>query len=171
MVPLPNYITRAFAEPRPEKSDAACYYGPYNTLLHYLFPASQGFEVVPFPQPGHDRSLLFIVKKFKSPVLFFDVRAPLPPHTTDPTPFIEEAMRDMSHALRKILAKTKGISMFGPMFVVYEYEYDAAANELDAHVGSPALIEGGEGIRDIRTEEGMERMKEMARCIGGNALE
>ena len=171
MMTLPNYIIRAFADLHPSKSDAACYYGPYNTLLHYLFPASQGFEVVPFPQPGHEKSLLFIVKKFRSPVLFFDVRAPIPPHTTVLTPFVDDAIKDMSHALRKVLCKTKGISMFGPAFVIYEYEYDAAANELDARVGSPALVEGGEEMRDIRTEEGMERMKELARCIGGNALE
>ena len=62
-------------------------------------------------------------------------------------------------------------SAFGPKFIIYEYEYDAAANELDARAYAPALVEGGEEERDVRTEEGAQRMKELARCVGGLSME
>lgn len=170
MITWPQYINQAFSGVDPSNPHAQSYYGPYNTLLNHIFPASQGFEVAPQPQPGRDTTLLFIVKRYNSPVVFLDVRPPV--HATvTPTECIQEAIVDMSHALSKVPCRVKGISAFGPKFVIYDYEYDAAANELDARSGAPALIEDGEREEDVRSEEGARCLKEVARSVGAIVTE
>ena len=162
MTAWPTHVQQAFEHP-----DAAGYYGPYNLLLNHLFPASQGYQVAPMPQSNIDStpSLLFAVKKHHIAVLFVDVCAPDNTPST-PAPRVQEAVSAMAHALCKNPYKVTGVSAFGPRYVVYEYEYDVAANELDARARAPALVEEGEQERDVRTEKGAERWKELARSVG-----
>lgn len=171
MTPWPAHVQQAFEHPD-AATDAAGYYGPYNVLLNHLFPASQGYQVAPMPQSdtGSTPSLLFAVKKHHIAVLFVDVCAPDAAPST-PAPRVQEAVGAMAHALCKNPYKVTGVSTFGPRYVVYEYEYDAAANELDARAGVPALIEQGERERDVRTEDGAERWKELARSVGAVVTE
>lgn len=60
-MPWPDYITLRFAKATPAgEYDESAFYGPYNMLLGYLFPATEGYMVSPqYTRPEQSKSGAF----------------------------------------------------------------------------------------------------------------
>jgi hypothetical protein len=70
-------IKRSFAQARPDhESD---YYGPYNTILHSLFPDNEGYVICPqhkmvFYDGSVDFLSLYVVESASHPVFFMEIK-------------------------------------------------------------------------------------------------
>ncbi|PUU73483.1 hypothetical protein B9Z19DRAFT_1004379 [Tuber borchii] len=80
-MPWPPKIIKSFeiAESTGVK-DESRFYGPYNTLLTYLFPFEEDFQVAPqYKRPRQSRSVdfttIFIVSHGEHPVFFVEIKA------------------------------------------------------------------------------------------------
>lgn len=79
-MPWPTQIVKLFdlAKSRGERDESE-FYGPFNTLLNYLFPYDEDYEIVPqYKRPEQSKSVdfttIFIVRHEKHPVLFVEIK-------------------------------------------------------------------------------------------------
>lgn len=79
-MPWPVYIIRKFDRAVPEgENDESKFYGPYNVLLNYLFPAGEEYMVVPqYKLPDKPKSInftaTFVIECQGKPIFFMEVK-------------------------------------------------------------------------------------------------
>jgi len=126
-MPWPNTITEQFDNRY--TTDESEYYGPYITLLTYLFPHDEHYQVAPqFKGPitpgAVDFTVIYIVMKRKVPVFFIQVKPyiHIQKQSTRELADIQmrQRFRDFSDSNLPI-PRLYGISALGTQFSVYEY--------------------------------------------------
>ena len=75
----PKYIQNAFDSVPFNSTQESDYYGPYNVLLGYLFPPSEGYIVDPqHKEPNRkeevDMTIVYLVEKCKHVVFFVEIK-------------------------------------------------------------------------------------------------
>jgi hypothetical protein len=124
----PKLIT-LFELVNPATTDETEYYGPYNSLLHFLFPFSDDYEVAPqFKGPitpgSIDFTMIYVIQKKKMPVFFVEIKTESALLADSNRALADNQMRERFLVLRYRLEipKLYGISAMGTKFAVYEYE-------------------------------------------------
>ncbi|TFK37792.1 hypothetical protein BDQ12DRAFT_684694 [Crucibulum laeve] len=80
-MPWPSYIKNAFEIITAGATHEYLFYGPYNTLLNFLFPAEEGYLMSAWFRRPHDGwpvdfTNAFLVLKSSHPVFFIQVKLP-----------------------------------------------------------------------------------------------
>jgi len=113
--------------------DETEYYGPYNTLLHDLFPYEEHFQVIPQFKgsiiPGSiDFSTIFIVRKRKCPVFFIGIKPFTHLDTLSTREKADTQMRQTFFSLvnrNLVIPKLYGVGAMGTCLAIYEYSKES----------------------------------------------
>lgn len=158
------------------QSDESHLYGPYNTLLFYLFPPSERFMISPQWRGAADRrsidfTTLFIVERNRHPVFFLEVKPARHFGSGSARALADQQMRERVDILRETqpLPTLYGVSVLGTRLALYTYT--AATRVLDPprilpdpYVFTDSAPAARWGI-DILSEEGVALMKDVANRI------
>jgi len=147
-MPWPPKIIKSFEIAGPAGvRDESRFYGPYNTLLTYLFPFEQDFTVAPqYKRPQQSRSVdfttIFIVSHDEHPVFFMEIKA---------SSHIEristraDADKQMRERINTIFDSVKidtlyGISALGTRLCVYKTQRESGDIEPQGIVENPLRV-------------------------------
>ena len=177
-MPWPNWVLKTFETIPGGMNNAtqeSLLYGPYNTTLGYLFPASEGFMVVPqYQRPTMGQSIdfttVFIVESSdtQTPIFYLEIK---PPAHIDELSRREQAdmqmrerVRDLLHGLR--IPKLHGVSAIGTRLSFYHYDVATHVLEPPAIPRDPILINDTAPAErwgvDLLSDEGCERLVQLA---------
>ncbi|KDQ09034.1 hypothetical protein BOTBODRAFT_165233 [Botryobasidium botryosum FD-172 SS1] len=133
----PNWILEKFITiPGGTRAAAheSLFYGPYNTLLHHLFPPQEHFMVVPkyrTPRAGSsaDCTAIFIVYQvqIQTPIFFLEIK---PPFHFDELSSREAADGQMRDSFREFVEALQipilhGVSALGTRLAFYQYDAES----------------------------------------------
>jgi len=116
-------------------SPESLFYGPYNTLLHYLFPPQEHYMVVPkYQRPPTGSSIdfttVFIVYQvqIQTPIFYLEVK---PPIHYDELSSREAADWQMRECIRELIGALQipilhGVSALGTRLAFYQYDAETA---------------------------------------------
>jgi hypothetical protein len=114
------------------------FYGPYNTLLYYLFPPQDHYMVVPqYQRPPAGSSIdfttIFVVRQTQTqtPIFYLEIKPPLHYYDISTREAADTQMRDRVRELIGALQipKLHGVSALGTRLAFYQY--DAATRTLE----------------------------------------
>jgi hypothetical protein len=188
-MPWPAWIRKQFATIPGGVNNAtqeSLLYGPYNTILGYLFPASEDFMVVPqYQRPTMGQSIdfttVFVVESAntQTPIFYLEIKPPSHINDLSKREQADTQMRDCVRTLVTELRipKLHGVSALGVRLAFYCY--DAATHLLEpvAIPRDPVLInDTAPAVRwsvDVLSDEGYEQLvqvatevKNMAQALG-----
>lgn len=191
-MPWPNWILKQFASIPGGMNKATqepLLHGFYNTTLGYLFPASEGFMIVPqYQPPTMDRSTgfttIFVVESANTqipiPIFYLEIK---PPGHINEMSGREQADIQMRDGVRELISelripKLHGVSALGVRLAFYHYDAATRILEPPAIPRDPILInDTAPAVRwnvDLLSDEGYERLvqlatevKNMAQALGG----
>ncbi|THU94490.1 hypothetical protein K435DRAFT_156921 [Dendrothele bispora CBS 962.96] len=175
-MPWHSSIEKQFRLVDRNTTDESEYYGPYNTLLTYLFPFDEDYQISPQYKgpvfPGSiDFTTLFIVKVEKHPVFFIEIK-PYPHLKNIGTRAAADIqMREsIEHLIGNLQIPTLyGLSCMGTRFAVYEYTAETRILEPEAIPRDRRLI--NDVAPETRWEyemletSGETRMKEIVQAV------
>jgi hypothetical protein len=183
-MPWPDFVTTQFNLVNRFSTDESEYYGPFNTLLTALFPATENFQVAPqFKRirDSIDYRVIFIIMKGKVPVFFIDVNTYLALNHAPSRKEADDQMRDrfLDFSSGLPLRKLYGISALGTRFSVYEYHSDTRRLTPRLILPDPDVVSDiapqERWDYDVMTPEGEAKfkqivgeIKEMAAALSGN---
>jgi len=175
-MPWPPKIIRSFeiAEPGGVK-DESRFYGPYNTLLTYLFPFEQDFTVIPqYKRPQQSRSVdfttIFIVSRDEHPVFFMEIK---------PSSHIEwistraDADKQMRERIKTIFDSVKIDTLYGSALgtglCVYKTQRESGDIEPQEIVENPRRVTDNAPLErwniNLLDAEGERRVREIVAHI------
>lgn len=186
-MPWPSWILKQFATIPGGVNNAtqdSLLYGPYNTILHHLFPPEEDFMVVPqYQRPTIGQSIdlttIFIVESIETqtPIFYLQIK---PPGHLNELSKREQADTQMRDHVRELItelriSKLHGASAMGvrPAF----YLYDAATRVLEpsAIARDPVRInDTAPATRwdvDLLSDQGYERLVQLATGVKNMARE
>ena len=191
-MPWPNWVLTKFTTIRggiDQITQESQLYGPYNTMLQFLFPPQEDYMIVPQyqrPQTGQsiDFTTIFIVEHalLQTPIFYLEVKPPA--HINDMSKR-EQADNQMRDRVREFIEELQiprlhGVSAIGVR--VAFYEYDAATKILDPPLilRDPICVNDTAPAErwntDVLSEYGFQLMvqvaahvKEMAHALRGSA--
>src|ERR1700748_2918527 len=130
-MPWPEQILEQFDQVPARTIDESEYYGPYNSLLSFLFPVDEGFQVAPKCKgpvyPGsNDFRTIYVVNVNKRPVFFIEIKPRGHLQNMGARGAADEQMRDGFYNLvgNLVIPKLFGISAMGTAYSIYEYGKD-----------------------------------------------
>ena len=187
-IPWPPYVFEAF-ETIPggvdtKAKDESQFYGPYNTLLTYLFPPTEHYMVSPqFKRPpaseGWANDFVFIVQKKFHPVCFLGIKPPEDYKNRSTRAAADNQMRsrffDLADVVELELPVIHGISALGTHLCLYSYQRDNnALNPPNIPRDSTLMNDVAPEARwdiDLLSEEGMKKMTEVANAVKNMATQ
>ena len=121
-----EYIVKQFDLANPSSTLENEFYGPYNTLLHDLFPPTEHYQVAPqFRRcTGFvDYTVSFVIFKDGTPIFFVDIRPFIDLNRNNTRAEADDHMRDifLDFSSNRLPSKLIGISAMGTRFAVYEF--------------------------------------------------
>jgi hypothetical protein len=127
-MPWPEYVTLQFELVNKLTTDINEYFGPFNTLLNNLFPASEYYSITPQYKRivgSLDPTVFYIITRRQVPVLFIQVQTYVAYDKDSARRTADVQMRerfsDFTCAGNLPIPKLYGLSVFGTRFCVYEY--------------------------------------------------
>lgn len=124
-MPWPEFITLQFELVNKFTTEESDYYGPFNSLLNQLFPASEYYQIAPqFKRVAGsiNFTIIYLIARRKVPVLFIELKTHVA-YDTD-SKAADDQMRDrvLDFTAGSIpIPKLYGLSALGTRFCVYEY--------------------------------------------------
>ena len=157
-------------------TDESLFYGPYNTLLTYLFPPTERYMISPqFKRPPEgwsiDFTTVFIVQKAFHPVFFLEIKPPSDYTHRSSRAAADTQMRTQFFDLADVvdLPVIHGVSALGTRLCLYSYQRH------NNTLTPPRIPPDAEFMNDIApaarwdidllSEEGVERMTEVAGAV------
>ena len=175
-MPWPAYVSNTF-EAIPGgvngATDESLFYGPYNTLLTYLFPPTDNYMISPqFKRPPEgwsiDFTTVFIVQRAFHPIFFLEIKPPGDYTHRSSRAAADDQMRTRFFDLADVveLPVIHGVSALGSRLCFYSYTRDD--NVLDPP-RIPPDVERMNDVApaarwnfDILSDEGVARMTHVA---------
>lgn len=164
-MPWPSYVCNNFdAIPGGVNgaTDESMFYGPYNTLLGCLFPATDYYVVTPQFTPT------FLVQKASRPVFFLDIKPPAHYTHRSSRAAADAQMRTQFYALADVveLPVIHGVSALGTHVCFYSYNRDNAVVDpppIPADVNQMNdVAPAARWNFDVLSDEGVARMTQVA---------
>ncbi|KAF7966874.1 hypothetical protein HWV62_36689, partial [Athelia sp. TMB] len=154
-------------------TDESLFFGPYNTLLTYLFPPTDHYMISPqFKRPPEgwsiDFTTVFIVQKAFRPVFFLAIKSPGDYTHRSSRAAADTQMRAQFFDLADVveLPVIHGVSALGTRLCFYSYRFD------NSTLTPPRIPPDSELMNDVApaarwnvdilSEEGVARMTEAA---------
>ena len=188
-MPWPNWIVKQFATiPGGMKNatEESLFYGPYNTILHHLFPPNEDFMVVPQcqrPAVGQsiDFTTIFMVEltNTQTPIFYLEIK---PPGHLNELSKREQADARMRDRVRELITGLRipelhGVSALGVQLAFYRYDAATRVLEPPAIPRDPVRVNdtapAARWSVDLLSDEGHQRVvalatkvKDMARALG-----
>ncbi|GLB41163.1 hypothetical protein LshimejAT787_0903780 [Lyophyllum shimeji] len=175
-MPWPPALVHEFDLVDPGTPKESDYYGPYNSLLHYLFPISQDFLIFPqpkgpvFPDTAEDATI-FVVTAEQHPVFFLEVKPWRDINDLRARGVTDREMRERFQRLigELRLPKLYGLSAMGPRYAVYEYTAATSAIEPKAIPPHPRLVNDIAPVsrwdNDLLTDVGEIKIRSVVRTV------
>lgn len=172
-MPWERYIVQQFQSALPRgELDESQYYGPYNTLLHYLFPPSESYMVVPqYKRPTQltsiDFTTIFLIQQGQHPVFFLEIKAAEHLRNKYTRAAADKQMRERfedlgDHVEIPILY---GVSAMGTKLCFYKYTKDTGQLEPELIPGHiKIVVDTAPRDRwdfDMLTDEGERKLREV----------
>jgi len=177
-MPWPNWILKQFASIPGGMNNAtqeSLLYGPYNTTLGYLFPAADGFMVVPqYQRPTMGQSIdfttIFVVESTntQTPIFYLEIK---PPAHINELSKREQADMQMRDRVRELITELRiprlhGVSAIGARLAFYRYDATTQIIEPPAIPRDPIRVnDTAPAVRwsvDILSDEGYEQLVQLA---------
>ena len=128
-MPWPESIALQFHLVDKATTDESDYYGPFNSLLNYLFPVSEFYQVAPrFKSGGRgsiDFGVVFLVSRHRVPIFFVEPNTYVASKKDSLRIQADNQMRERFIDFGfedNPLPTLYGLSTFGTRFCVYEYD-------------------------------------------------
>lgn len=150
-------------------------YGPYNTTLGYLFPASEGFMVVPqYQRPTMGQSIdfttIYVVESTntRTPIFYLVIKPPVHINGMGRREQADTQMRDRVRDLMTELRipKLHGVSALGVRLAFYRYDAATHGLEPPAIPRDPLFVnDTAPAVRwsvNLLSDEGYERLVQLA---------
>ncbi|KAF5390840.1 hypothetical protein D9757_004529 [Collybiopsis confluens] len=162
----PSQIASRFKIVNPNTTDESEYFGPYNSLLHHLFPYLDGYQVNPqYKGPASapiSHPTTFVVTRFRekgeeTPLLFIDVQARYVGRYPTTRSAVDAQMRNRFRMLGSLveIPCLYGISAIGTRICIYKYSKEK--NRLEPRPTPPS--------DDITTPEGEAAIRLLAEDV------
>ncbi len=177
-MPWPNWILKQFATIPGGMNNAtqeSLLYGPYNTILHHLFPPNEDFMVVPqYQRPAVGQSIdfttIFIVESTntQTPIFYLEIN---PPGHINELSKREQADTQMRDRVRELITKLRipklhGVSALGVQLAFYNYDAATQVVEPRAIPRDPIRVnDTAPAVRwsvDLLSDEGYQQVIELA---------
>jgi len=177
-MPWPDWVLKQFATIPGGVNNAtqeSLLYEPYNTTLGYLFPASEGFMVVPqYQRPTMGQSIdfttVYVVESAntQTPIFYLEIK---PPAHINELSKREQADTQMRDRVRDLITKLRipklhGVSALGVRLAFYHYDAATHVLEPPAIPRDPILVnDTAPAVRwsvDLLSDEGYELLVRLA---------
>lgn len=124
-MPWPEFITLQFELVNKFTTEESDYYGPFNSLLNQLFPASEYYQIAPqFKRVAGsiNFTIIHLIARRKVPVLFIELKTHVAYDTDSKAADDQMCDRVLDFTAGSIpIPKLYGLSALGTQFCVYEY--------------------------------------------------
>jgi len=171
-MPWDEFILEQFESAIPlGEYDESQYYGPYNSLLHDLFPAKEHYMVVPQKRPRQlesvDFTTIFLIQRRGHPVFFVEIKATGHIRNDFSRSAADQQMRERVYALRNDIEIPilYGVSAIGTKLCFYKYTKSTRQlepkrlNDNDTFVVDTAPRERWDV--DVLTDEGERKFRDV----------